>query len=108
MTHNTRAWSMVALVAGFLVLVALACSEDGTPEVRQSRGIMQPRGDADDGDGHADRLRPRPPPTGDAVVSDGDYAALQVDVMGAIGIWQAEPCSKLAPTGNDLLAMAQQ
>lgn len=45
MTHNTRAWSMAAIVAGCLVLIALACSDDGTPEVRQSRGIMQPRGD---------------------------------------------------------------
>ena len=39
-----RPWIAAALVAGFLVLVALACSDDGTPEVRQSRGLMQPRG----------------------------------------------------------------
>jgi hypothetical protein len=45
MTPNKRAWSMAALMAGLLALVALACSDDGTPDVRQSRGIMQPRGD---------------------------------------------------------------
>jgi len=42
MTHNRRAWSIAALVAGCMALLLLACN--APPEAPESRGIMQPRG----------------------------------------------------------------